>query len=136
MTWAAENLNFGLTFQQFLKKLMLKLMTNRVSPLSSVLLQKQIDYQLAKKFPLFMEPNALFPNSLSNDAVNCPYVSQMRVRKSFITVRLQWNNTMKNRRLNYDKRLRRFVKENRTLFMTQIQSLKWELVKKQRRFRL
>ena len=32
-------------------------MTNKVSHLSSVLLPKQIDNKLAKKFPLFVEPN-------------------------------------------------------------------------------
>ena len=41
--WAAQNSGFRLTFQQFLKELMLPLMTNKVSPLSTVRLQKQID---------------------------------------------------------------------------------------------
>ena len=77
-------------------------MTNKVSHWSSVLLPKQIDNKLAKKFPLFVEPNTLFP-----------YRSQMRVFKSFITVRLKWKDVMTNRRLNYDKRIRRVVKENR-----------------------
>ena len=64
-------------------------MTIKISPLSTVLLEKQIDDQITKKFPRFMEPNSLFPNSLSNDAVNCPYLRQTRVPKSFILVRLE-----------------------------------------------
>jgi hypothetical protein len=70
-------------------------MNKKVSPLRTVLLQRQIDNQLAKKFPFFMESNIFFPNSLSNDTVNCSYLSQMRVQKSIITERLQWNNTIK-----------------------------------------
>ena len=70
-------------------------MNNNVSLLGTVLLQKEIDYQLAKKFPRFMEPNTLFPNSLSHDATNCSYLSQMWVRKSYNTVRLQWKKLWK-----------------------------------------
>jgi hypothetical protein len=50
MPCAAENSCFRLTFQQFLKKLVLLFMTNKVSPLIAVLLPKRIDNQLAKKF--------------------------------------------------------------------------------------